>query len=452
MSSDLHSPAFRRAALRSERLRVIGLLVILTVLVGFTAARATWLGIEHAELQQQLLTLLAAAIVYEGLRLALVSWSLRAGRDLPWWSWALNLLLESALPTVGLLLLTRSSVVGPYRALAAPVVSAYLLFILLSILRLSPLASTLSGLLAAAGYFTVLAYTYAAYPEPAATAALFPFPIYLTYGVMLILGGLAAGAVAHRLRLHALAALREEDVRRELELARSIQMGLLPTAAPILEGYEIAGWNQPADETGGDYYDWQTLADGRVVVSLADVTGHGISSALVAAVCRAYARSLLPLELEPLVSRINTLLASDLPGNRFVTMVLAVLEPGSARLQFLSAGHGPILVYNRRADQFRDYPAQGIPLGISATFPFGSPVETTLASGDLAILLTDGFIEWEDPAGEQFGLARIQQVIRAHRELPAHELIAQLHSEVLRFARGTKQSDDLTAVLVKRTG
>jgi serine phosphatase RsbU (regulator of sigma subunit) len=453
MSSDIHSPAFRRAALASEKLRVLGLLVILTVVLAFTAVRAPWLGVEHVELQRQFLALLVAYIAYEAFRLAVVFRCIRAGRDLPLWSWAFNLLLESALPTLGLLLLTRSPSMGPYRALAAPMVSAYFLFILLSILRLSPLASLMSGLLAAAGYFAAVTYTYATYPNEAARAGVFPFPIYATYGVLLILGGGAAGAVAQRIRIHVLAALREEDLRRELELARSIQMGLLPTTAPVLPGYEIAGWNQPADETGGDYYDWQTLEDGRVVVTLADVTGHGISSALVAAVCRAYARSLLPLEagLEPLVGRLNALLASDLPANRFVTMVMAVLEPGASRLHLLSAGHGPILVYRRSENEFQDLPAQGIPLGISDGFPFGAPQEITLAPGDMAILLTDGFIEWEDPAGEQFGLARLQDAIRSHADLPAQALIAELYSQLLRFTRGTKQSDDLTAVVIKRT-
>jgi len=133
-------------------------------------------------------------------------------------------------------------------------------------------------------------------------------------------------------------------------------------------------------------------------------------------------------------------------------MVLAVLEPGASRLQFLSAGHGPILVYHRHANEFQDHAAQGIPLGISPVFPFGAPGEITLSPGDMAILLTDGFIEWEDPAGEQFGLARIKDAIRSHPDLPAPALIAQLYSEVLRFTRGTKQSDDLTAVVVRRTG
>src|SRR5205814_6172642 len=107
-----------------------------------------------------------------------------------------------------------------------------------------------------------------------------------------------AGMIAGEIRKQVEAALREAATRRQLEsvehdlaLARSIQQSLLPNMTPEIEGFEIAGWNQPADQTGGDYYDWQVLPNGTVVAELADVTGHGIGPALLAAVCRAYARA-----------------------------------------------------------------------------------------------------------------------------------------------------------------
>ena len=123
------------------------------------------------------------------------------------------------------------------------------------------------------------------------------------YAIAFVIGGLVAGVVAGEIRKHVNAALREAETKRQLErlehdmqVARSIQQSLLPSTAPQIEGFQIAGWNQPADQTGGDYFDWQHLPSGRVVVALGDVTGHGIGSALLAAVCRAYARANLTME------------------------------------------------------------------------------------------------------------------------------------------------------------
>ena len=111
------------------------------------------------------------------------------------------------------------------------------------------------------------------------------------------MGGIVAGAVAGEIRKHVQAALREAEtksklraIQHDLQVARSIQQSLLPREAPHIAGFDIAGWNCPADDTGGDYFDWRTLSGGNVVVSLADVTGHGIGPALLASLCHAYAK------------------------------------------------------------------------------------------------------------------------------------------------------------------
>ena len=120
----------------------------------------------------------------------------------------------------------------------------------------------------------------------------------IDFALEFVIGGFVASAVAGEIRKQVDAALREAETRlqvdrleHDLALARSIQQSLLPSSMPQVEGFEIAAWNQPADQTGGDYYDWQLLPDGKVVVALADVTGQGIGPALLAAGCRAYARA-----------------------------------------------------------------------------------------------------------------------------------------------------------------
>ena len=238
-----------------------------------------------------------------------------------------------------------------------------------------------------------------------------------------------------------------------MDIARSIQQGLLPAAAPNIEGFEIAGWSQPADRTGGDYFDWQALQDGRLVVMLADVTGHGLGPALLAAVCRAYARaSFRPGEdLWTSMERINRALRADLSEGRFVTFVAVTCRPGGDRLQLLSAGHGPVFLYRIKGGTTSGMKAQGMPLGVTSEFSSDPPLEIELQPGDMVVLATDGFFDWSNAEGEQFGTARLAQAIRAAGTLPPQQIIATLYDAVVEFTGGTSQKDDLTAVIIKRT-
>jgi serine phosphatase RsbU (regulator of sigma subunit) len=150
------------------------------------------------------------------------------------------------------------------------------------------------------------------------------------------------------------------------------------------------------------------------------------------------------------MNRINTRLVEDLPPDRFVTFVAGVLEPEKSRLQLLSAGHGPLFVYRASDDRVEDHSAHGIPFGVSSAFQYESAQEISLLPGDMVVLLTDGFFEWEDPDGEQYGIERLKKAMRSNNHLSPADLIAKLHSEVLAFVKGTEQKDDLTAVIVKR--
>jgi serine phosphatase RsbU (regulator of sigma subunit) len=251
-------------------------------------------------------------------------------------------------------------------------------------------------------------------------------------------------------------ALREarevEHLRGQLETARAIQQGLLPTEVPKIPGYQIAGWNKPADETGGDYFGWQELPDRRFAFTLADVTGHGIGAALLAAACHAYSRAAMSghSDLDTIVSRVNGLMCAELPPGKMVTFVAGTLEPATGRVGLLSAGHGPLLLYSARENRVHSFPAHGIPFGIVETLAYGPPQEMLLAPGDMVVLITDGFFEWENARDEEYGFERLSDTIRGARDLPPAEIIAALHESVTRFAGGTPQNDDLTAVIVKR--
>jgi sigma-B regulation protein RsbU (phosphoserine phosphatase) len=244
-----------------------------------------------------------------------------------------------------------------------------------------------------------------------------------------------------------------QRIEHDLDIARRIQQGLLPTAKPDLAEYDIAGWSRAANKTGGDYYDWQRLPDGRILVSLADVSGHGIGPALVAAVCRAYARASVAAnenELDRIVNRLNDLLVEDMPDGRFVTFAGVLLDPARHRAQMLSAGHGPLFRCLYAAGELMESGADGLPLGLMADGDYGPSDEFPLDPGDSILLVTDGLFEWSSAAGEAYGLERLRTSIRKLAASPADEMIRGLYDKAREFVGGIDQADDVSIVVVRR--
>ncbi|HMK28285.1 MAG TPA: PP2C family protein-serine/threonine phosphatase [Terriglobales bacterium] len=454
------SQAFRQALLQSERLRIR---IVLAAIAAAFAARSlrTAIFFTRENLQLWLITCLFIAIfaVYELLMLRAVSRSIQGGRELPRAAWIANIVIETCIPALALVLITSASIEAAYRPLANPAVLLYFLFIILSTLRLDPTACRISGIVAAVSYLLAAGYLGWAPSLGGDASMLSPQRTVPAFALSLVIGGFVAGAVAAEIRKQVEAALREAEMKRQLErlerdleIARSIQQSLLPTSTPQVEGFEIAGWNQPADQTGGDYYDWQILPDGKLLAIIADVTGHGIGPALLAAVCRAYARAIFTPEsgLKEAMERINAALSKDIGPGRFVTFVAVICTPGSPRVELLSAGHGPLFTYWLRDDRFDEMSAQGLPLGMMPDFFSEPPKVLEFDSGDLLVLATDGFFEWADANDEQFGVKRLEDTVRASREKPPAEIISALHKAVIDFSGGTKQSDDLTAVVIKK--
>ena len=244
----------------------------------------------------------------------------------------------------------------------------------------------------------------------------------------------------------------KQRIERDLNIAREIQQGLLPKTPPDLPGFEIAGWNRSADETGGDCYDWLRLPDGLLAISIGDATGHGIGPALVAAEARALLRGTLmqSRDLARVVPQINDLLGEDLREGTFVTAFIGLLDPVKSSVEYVSAGHGPLLVYTAADNSFTENPTHGLPRGLMPEVEFDPATHVPLALGDMLLLFTDGFFEWSRPDGEQFGTDRLTDVVRRHRDLPVAEVIALVYAAVVEFSEGTKQADDCTAVIVKR--
>jgi phosphoserine phosphatase RsbU/P len=244
-----------------------------------------------------------------------------------------------------------------------------------------------------------------------------------------------------------------ERIEHDLDIARNIQQSLLPTATPNLADYDIAGWSQPANKTGGDYYDWQPLPDGRILISLADVSGHGVGPALVAAVCRAYARASVAAnerELERIISRMNDLLVDDMPDGRFITFAGILLDPKSHQAQMISAGHGPLFRCVRSQGTIIESGADGLPLGLVAENEYGPGAQFPLAPGDVVLLVTDGLFEGTNAAGEAFGLERLRVAIRDLADAPAAEVIRGLYILAQDHVGHVEQADDITIVVLRR--
>ena len=297
-SEQIKSPAFQNAELQSERLRIFGVLGFVAIFIVVTAVRVFVIRTATKTTPWGWSFLLAAVVIaYELWILRKVDLALKAKGSLGIRFWILNTILETSIPAFAIAFLSSLQVEVAYRPLASPAVLVFFILIILSTLRLNPWIGALSGAVAMVSYICSAFHLGWRPPIPGVPAPVTQTSVSL-YAITLFLGGLVAGAVAGEIRKHVKSALREaetkqklEAIQHDLEVARSIQQSLLPKGRPQIVGFDIAGWNQPADDTGGDYFDWTTLPSGRVVVSLADVTGHGIGPALLAAVCHAYARS-----------------------------------------------------------------------------------------------------------------------------------------------------------------
>jgi serine phosphatase RsbU (regulator of sigma subunit)/protein-S-isoprenylcysteine O-methyltransferase Ste14 len=455
----IRSEAFSIASLGSERYRAIGLLCICAGFVVLDGIRAIT-DFENIRFYMAAVCYWGGLAVYEGILLAVTIQAQWSGQRVRTWVWAVSTIVECLLPSLAILGLTADKVhMGPYRALVSPIVLVYGFFIILSTLRLSPMLCILAGLSSSAGYATTVLFTFHFAPQ-SSNRHIMPDRTYWDIAMFLCGAGVLAAAVARQIRQHVIAALTEAQTRRKLDriendlrTARSIQMGLLPKNPPKITGYDVAGFSEPADQTGGDFYDWFELPDGRVMFTIADATGHGIGPAILVTACRAYFRALASHDdpLERITAQVDALIAADVPDGRFVTAAVALLDPHNNRLSLYSAGHAPLFLYVAATDRIEAIEADQPPLGISSFCGDSRARVIELAPGDTLALVTDGFFEYFNASEEIWGSDRLSESIRRHHSRCSRELIRGLHRDVIDFSQGTPQADDITAVVIKRS-
>lgn len=240
---------------------------------------------------------------------------------------------------------------------------------------------------------------------------------------------------------------------RELELARTIQLGLLPKVPPKVAGFAIDGTSHPAQETGGDYFDFFPMRDETLGIAIGDASGHGIASALVIAEARAFvrARATSDVDVGSILTLLNQRIIEDWPENHFVTMFFARLDPPTRTLTYSSAGHLPGYILDGGGNVRRRLESTSFPLGIEPTAEYPVAPSVVLNPGDLILLLTDGVLEAYSPDGQMFGIDRALEAVRGPRDGSPHRIVTALLRAVNEFS-GQPQTDDMTAIVMKVCG
>jgi serine phosphatase RsbU (regulator of sigma subunit) len=245
-------------------------------------------------------------------------------------------------------------------------------------------------------------------------------------------------------RLHQ-TALEKNRIERDLELAHRVQQGFLPSHAPNVAGYQFFDFYEPAQQLGGDYYDYIQLPGGRLAIVLADVSGKGIAASLMMANLSAEVRFLLATEAVPAdaINRLNDSFVRTGWEDRFVTLAVAVIDPVAHEMTLVNAGHMAPLWRHRGADvELLGDDITGIPLGVDAGFQY-LQLTVPLRPGDQLVMFTDGFSEAMNINGELFGLHRVQEIV-AERDLVNAEMLGQrLLEQVRQFVGRRSQSDDM---------
>jgi sigma-B regulation protein RsbU (phosphoserine phosphatase) len=248
----------------------------------------------------------------------------------------------------------------------------------------------------------------------------------------------------------------EEHMRmsKALGLAQEVQQSLLPQNDPLFPGFDIAGKSIYCDETGGDYFDFiETNLDGQagLAVVVGDVSGHGVSSALLMATARALImlRSRMPGEAAGVINDVNRYLSRDTAqtGN-FMTFFYCELTRGESEVRWVRAGHDPALLYDPATDTFDELKGKGMALGLDKTFEYES-FHRRLENGQVIMIGTDGIWEMQNKNGEMFGKQALMEIIRNKKTASSRQIVDAVTEALESFRGDEAQEDDITLVVIK---
>lgn len=279
-------------------------------------------------------------------------------------------------------------------------------------------------------------------------------PHFTADEIRLLMTLLAQGSVAMENSLLYEELTRQEGFKRELEVARQVQLSLLPQHDPVVPGLQIAGLCIPAEEIGGDYYDYFQIDDHTIGIAIADVTGKGTSAAFYMAVIKGMMLSLAPVLTSPreLMRIINRRVLGSVERKIFATMIYAVIDTRKRVLTFARAGHNSLLKKSAATGAVECLTPKGIGIGLADDVHFEQNIreeQIPFATGDLFILYTDGISEAMNHEREEFGEPLLLDYIATLAEPTAAGINARILERVRDFMRHTPQHDDITLVTVR---
>lgn len=273
------------------------------------------------------------------------------------------------------------------------------------------------------------------------------------------LGGAFDSMTASLQRL--LRELREKTrLEHDIQIAREVQEQLFPSESPKVPGLDLYGICRPAQGVSGDYYDFLSLGTDRVGIVLGDVSGKGVSAALIMAAIQSLMRTRLYKDSEdgkPAAEHLSTAHYFDVlnqqmfentPDEKYATCFYALYDSGTRRLVYTNAGHPPPILL--RKDKIVRLDAGGTPLGLISPMSY-QEVTLTLEPGDMLIAFTDGFTESENSFGDQFGAGRLIKTVRRAHENPLPALVNEIYRSVEEWTGGGEQEDDMTLIVARAT-
>ena len=249
--------------------------------------------------------------------------------------------------------------------------------------------------------------------------------------------------------------LERERLRRELEIAKRVQMNFLPRSLPVVDRLDIASICLPAEEVGGDYYDFIPFDHNKLGIVIGDVSGKGISAAFYMTLTKGFLRSLVRNQVSPrhVLTGINSLFYENVERSHFISMVYGVFDMENMTFTFARAGHNPVIHRSKNGDT-RVICPQGLALGLDSGPVFDQIIEETvipLQSGDVFVMYTDGFSEAMNTDRDEFSEELLVDLIDHHSFASSHELISHLKKEIQIFTQSAQQHDDMTMLVVKVT-
>jgi sigma-B regulation protein RsbU (phosphoserine phosphatase) len=249
--------------------------------------------------------------------------------------------------------------------------------------------------------------------------------------------------------------IERDQIKQSLALAKEIQQNLLPKDSWKLDGFDIAGKSEYCDETGGDYFDFIHAVGGedqKLGVVIGDVSGHGISSALLMATVRSALRqrAFHPGSAAQIISDVNRQIVQDTePSGDFVTLFFLIINTASQELTWVRAGHDPAILYDSTSDSFKELGGSGVPLGVDRRYIYEEQRGAMLSREGVILLGTDGVWEAPDLKGNRFGKEAVYEAVRRHHQKSTNEILDRILSAQAAFQGNAKREDDTTLVIVK---